>query len=563
MIDLDFLEVSDLFQGGVERDTDGDVTILPNREWMENNLWIRTKAGRVERFMLNPVQVELDNAVHRLAAEGRPIRLIILKARQMGSSTWTEAFGYGITRLNEHHSAGIIGNETENSNHLFSMFELYHQRDEGAPELKRHNRKALLYDDAHGSSVIVTTAQKANAATGHTNQFVHCSEVSKWRDANTTMDSLLPTIPKYIDNPHAMVVIESTAFGASGYFYNLWRSAMRKENDWTPLFFAWFDDPRYRMPVGSYSLAKIGVDPRYNLSTDEELILREEHGCDDEQLTWRRWTIDNDSGGDIEKFHQEYPATWREAFLASGRPRFSIPTLTRWAEDNVVEPIWIGDIDPRGTWVEGDENGFVHIWEWPDPNEEYAIGGDCCEGNADGDFSAATVIGKRSRRMVARIYGHLGEFESDAYGYRLQQVGYRYNTALLAPEINAYGLAVVEWLLKEKYPNLYYHTTKGEKGKKPLKKAGWRTQAGTKELLVSDLAAAIRDETIYVPCRDTIDELMGFMVLENGKTGNDPDDREAHDDLVIALGITIQALAFNMDSIYRNWNPAAVRRKKN
>jgi len=111
--------------------------------------------------------------------------------------------------------------------------------------------------------------------------------------------------------------------------------------------------------------------------------------------------------------------------------------------------------------------------------EEYVIGGDCAEGNADGDFSSATVMSRRRQMQVATVHGHLGEFESDAYGYRLQQMGYKYNTALIAPEINAYGLAVVEWLLKVKYPNLYYHTTSAEKNKKPLKKArlahaGWQ-----------------------------------------------------------------------------------------
>ena len=536
----------------------GEQTIIPDREWMEDHLWIRTKAGRIEPFRLNPTQVKIDLAIKKLQAEKKPIRVIILKARQMGSSTYTEALGYGVTRINGNHSAGIIGNETENSNHLFGMFELYHRKDEGAPQTQRHNRKALLYEESHGSQVIVTTAQKANAATGHTNQFVHCSEVSKWRDAGTTMDSLLPTVPKFNDNPNSIVVIESTAFGASGYFYNLWRAAIRGDNDWTPLFFAWYDDPRYRMPVGSTPLTDFGTHPRYNLHPGEEDGLRDECGCDDEQLTWRRWTIDNDSNGDIEKFHQEYPASWREAFLASGRPRFSIPVLTKWA-DNAKPPIWRGDINPKGEWVEGDENDFIKVWEWPVDGEEYVIGADCAEGNTDGDYSSGGVLGRRSRRRVATIHGHLGEFESDAYGFRLQQVGYRYNTALLAPEINAYGLAVVEWLLKAKYPNLYYHTTKGEKGKKPLKKAGWRTQVGTKELLVSDLAAAIRDETIEVFDIETIEELMGFMILDNKKTGADPEDKDAHDDRVIDLGIGLQALSFDMDAVFRNWNANAMR----
>ncbi len=545
-------------------------TIIPSRQWMEDNLYIRTKAGTIEPFRLNPVQIKILEKIHELRAAGKPLRLLILKARQMGCSTFFEALGYGITRLNKNHSAGIIGNEMENSNHLYGMYELYHRMDKGAPKKERHNRKALIFDEDHGSQVIVTTANKANAATGHTNQFVHCSEVSKWRDAGTTMDSLLPTIPKPADNPDAICAIETTAYGASGYFYRLWNQAVRGLNDWTALFFAWFEDPRYRMPVGAYPLDDFSKNVRYNSYIDrvddegkehigEERWLRDAHHCDDEQLTWRRWMIDNDANGDLDKFHQEHPATARESFLASGRPRFDIRILESW-ETAAREPIWQGDIDSTGSLREGDGD-FIRIWEHPEDGETYGIGADCAEGNADGDYSSATVLSRRGRRQVATIHGHLGEFESDAYGYRLSKVGYLYHAALIAPEINAYGLAVVEWLLKEKYPNLYYHTTKGEKAKKPLRKAGWRTQSGTKELMISDLAAAIRDEEITIFDSRTIDELIGYMILDNGKLGCDDSDKDAHDDRVIGVAIALQALAYNMDAVFRNWHSNVVKKR--
>jgi hypothetical protein len=560
-MDFDFDLAEDLF---VEIDQD---TILPDRKWMEEHLWISTKAGTIVPFRLNPIQIRIDEAIQEAKNAGKPLRFLILKARQMGCSTYAEALGYGITRLNKNHSAGIIGNEAENSNHLYSMYELYHRKDEGAPTKKRHNRKALLFEENHGSQVIVTTAMKANAATGHTNQFVHCSEVTKWRDAATTMDSLLPTIPKPVDNKNACCIMETTAFGATGYFYRLWTEAVKGNNGWMPLFYAWFEDPRYRMEVGSYPLNDVGTHPRYNEYVDriddkgkeqmgEETRLREEFGCTDEQLTWRRWMIDNDANGDLSKFHQENPATWREAFLSSGRPRFDIRILEQW-EEKAPDPIWVGDVNERGEFIEGDGD-HIKVWHWPEKGEEYVIGGDCAEGSEGGDYSAASVFSRRSRAQCAVIHGHLGEFESDAYGLRLQKMGFKYNTALIAPEINAYGLAVVEWLLKKKYPNIYYHTTKGEKGKKPLKKAGWRTQTGTKELLISDLAAAIRDETIEVNDIDTIQELIGYMILPNGKLGCDDSDEDAYDDRVIGVGVALQALAYDMDSVYRNWHDGVI-----
>ncbi|KKK82811.1 hypothetical protein LCGC14_2799660, partial [marine sediment metagenome] len=81
--------------------------------------------------------------------------------------------------------------------------------------------------------------------------------------------------------------------------------------------------------------------------------------------------------------------------------------------------------------------------------------------------------------------------------------GKHYHTALIAVERNAYGLAVVEYLLKENYPNLYHSESKGKEDKKISKQVGWHTNIATKPLLVSDLAAVIRDESID-PCEDFV-----------------------------------------------------------
>ena len=212
-----------------------------------------------------------------------------------------------------------------------------------------------------------------------------------------------------------------------------------------------------------------------------------------------------------------------------------------------------GTIDARGQLVEG-EVGSVRIWEHPIVGEEYVLGADCAEGVPGGDYSAGAVLRKSTRKQVASNHGHLGEIESDAYGHLLEYLGYHYNTALIAPEINAYGRAVVEYLLKRMYPKLYHRPSQGKEEVDYSNQVGWQTTSATKPVMISDLAAAIRDESIDIPERETVEELLGYLVLDNGKTGNDPEDANSHDDRVMRLAIAIQALNYVDAPPIKNWD---------
>ena len=103
-----------------------------------------------------------------------------------------------------------------------------------------------------------------------------------------------------------MVIIESTANGCED-FKDRWDAAVAGENDFEPVFFAWFENPDYAMPV------EPGIE-----WTAEERETRERYSLSWEQLRWRRWCIANNCGGSRDMFRQEYPANPDEAFLYSG-----------------------------------------------------------------------------------------------------------------------------------------------------------------------------------------------------------------------------------------------------
>lgn len=548
------------------------------REWIEANLKIRTKAGDVVPFRYNPIQVRLDEIVDELRAQGRLVRIIVLKARQEGVSTWAEARGYEYTRRNRYRSATIIGNDLENSQHLYGMYELFYERDESRLPTKKSNRKGLEYEPPHGSDVLVTTAIKANAGTGHTNQFLHMSEVAKWRNAKTTLLSLLQTLP---ETPDSVGIIESTAEGNTGEFKKRWDDAEAGRSEWYPVFFAWFDLPDYQMPVGRYPLDEFGLNPRYNAwladpdagVEAEEVVLRDTHGCSREQLTWRRWAIDNKCGGDVELFHQEYPSTPSEAFLGSGRPRFNVRFL-KAQEGNIKEPVFKGTLAwkddghvasetpmlyTRPVELVPSEQVYVRIWEHPQPGEAYVGGADArSESGKPNDFSAASFSHRATRRQVATIHGHL---ESDEYAYLLCRLGAYFNMAVIGVEINEHGWAVLNTLRKiYPAPYLFHQLIKGETAVKPTKRVGWHTNSATKPLMIDALAAHLRDQSVTIVDRMTLDELYGYQHLEGGGTGADPEDPEAHDDLVIGKAIALQVANYSAAEEIRGYNRAKHRR---
>ena len=108
--------------------------------------------------------------------------------------------------------------------------------------------------------------------------------------------------------PGTEVILESTANGATGEFYRLWRGALEGETEYLPIFLPWFVTPEYHR------------DPPedFQRSSEEELLV-EQHDLNDGQLYWRRLKIAE--GGEL-KFRQEYPATADEAFITAGKFEF-------------------------------------------------------------------------------------------------------------------------------------------------------------------------------------------------------------------------------------------------
>lgn len=504
-------------------------------------LKIRTKEGELKPLELNTMQRKIDAAIEAQLAVGKPVRLIILKYRQGGASTYTEGRIFHDTSMNKLTNSLIVAHEDKASTNLFNMSKLFYDElpAELRPMKKASNARELIFENPTPnlvekqknpglrSRIEIASANNMGAGRSATIHKLHASEVAFWRDAKTLMLGLMQAVP---NTPNTMVILESTANGIGDYFYTEWQRAVRGESDFVPLFFAWFEEPGYEMDV-----------PDNFRPTEAELKLMKDYPeITHRKLVWRRWAIANNCGGDEELFKQEYPSDDMEAFLVSGRPRFNVPVL----RDYLLQctPGTRGNLEGTGDRVQfvPDDNGYLEVWKHPNRHLDYYIGADVAKGLITGDYSAAPVYNSKYE-LSALWHGHM---EVDLYAEQLALLGRWYGQALIAVEENNHGLSVLN-KLKLIYDNLYYRTDYDKLNDEEKKELGWWSSEQTKRLAVDNMARLLREKKLDIKSKLLISECLTYVRDAKGATNAQ---EGSYDDTVMASAIILYVMeSYNME----------------
>lgn len=542
--------------------------------YADNNLWIRDKDGVMVIFRPNKAQKRLIDRVLELLHEGKPVRIIILKARQMGLSTAVEALIYWWVTTHKNITAMIIGHEDQSSKNLYNMFKRYYENCNPIfqPTRKYNTKQDLVFDVTDevkkkykdmgrphpglGSIIKTSTAQNTSAGRSDTVQIIHGSEVGEWVNGEDLVSSLMQTVPW---RPNTMIFLESTAKGIGNYFYKEWKAAVKGDSQFEPFFFPWWMHDEYELPTGALE---------YTEEEREIVELMQEAGCDEaacqRKIAYRRMK-ERDFVSNPLDLYQEYPSTAREAFLASGRPRFDIKALSlmeKLADKHAGEEKYYSLVQQADRTIAAieDEGSPLKVWTLPERGIDYVIGADTAEGVKGGDFCVADVIDTRTMQTVARWRGII---DPDLFGHMLDKLGRFYNYALMGVEINNHGLAVVQRLRDLFYPNLY-RREKGidENFEEPTSKLGWKTDVRTKPLMIDYLGEAIREG--YVKDYDPVfvEEAMSYVVDDAGRTNAE---EGSFDDTVIAKAIALQMYEWsnnNKADLHAVKPKAMVSRKK-
>lgn len=307
------------------------------------------------------------------------MRAVILKGRQQGCSTYTEARYYHKVTSEKGRRAYILTHEDSATTNLFDMAKMYHDNcpDDVRPSTGAANAKELLFDEL-SSGYKVGTAGSRGTGRGSTIHYFHGSEVAFWPNADTHVAGVLQAVP---DLPGTEIILESTSNGPQGVFYEIAMAAQRGEGDYQLIFVPWFWSAEYRKPA-----------PDGFTLTSEEERYKGQHGLDDGQMAWRRSKIVELGGA--HHFRREYPATVEEAFKAAAvgalwtqeiLDRTRVHETPRDATGTPLDMVRVVvAVDPSGgNGPDNDEVGIVcagratdgHAYVWLDASGKYSAEG--------------------------------------------------------------------------------------------------------------------------------------------------------------------------------------------
>jgi hypothetical protein len=452
-------------------------------------LRVRDKRGRLHPLVANAAQKEFER---RCGA-----RNIVLKARQMGISTWAAARFFLSTITRPGTLTVQVAHTQESAEEIFRMVHRFVENlplDLGCGALRRSrsNKRQLVFP-ALDSEYRVETAGDLNAGRGLTIQNLHCSEVARWgANAAEVLASLRAAVP-----PEGEIVLESTANGMGGCFYQEWLRA--PETGYVQHFFPWWMGEGYR--IGGRQgreLMLAGLD-------EEERRLVEAFGLDEEQIAFRR-QVRKDFGT---RAPQEYAEDAASCFLSIGSAVFDAARIERRMQQ-------VGEA------VEQRENGRLLVWLPAAGGRQYIMGVDAAGGGVDGDYACIQVIDRVSGLQCAELYGH---YTPEELARLVAGLGREYNQALAVVERNNPGHAVLAMLERvEEYEPLY----------REGRCAGWTTSAVTRPAMLEGFGAALAAAPERFMSRRLLEECRSFVRHGDGKIAAADG---AHDDAIMAMAM--------------------------
>ena len=566
--------------------------------WAAMFAYIKRKGGGTDvLFRLNRPQRKLIKRLEKMRKAGKPIRLILLKARQWGGSTAIQIY---MAWLQLVHEVGlnslIIAHQGTGSDEIKDMFdrmiksypvEMLHELGDAyapnEPKMVGVGKSGNIFRvPQRNCKIKIGTAERPNSCRGGDYNLVHLSEVAVWKetDGKKPEDIVRSACSGILLRPYTMIVYESTPNGVGNFFHKEYLAAKKGLSQFEAMFVAWFEIEQYELPFENeaekYEFAKKLFANRRNEEIKSD---REEPGT----YLWRLW----EKGATLEAIHwyvserskytnhgdmaSEYPSDDIEAFTYSGRKVFSSEDVEQF-RPACRAPRWIGEIygsaDEGEKAIEGlrfkkEADGRLFMWhdversDIEEVTDRYLVVVDVCKGHTkNADFADILVIDRLFMMdgeppvVAAEWHGHI---DMDKLAWKATQVAAYYNNALLVIESNTLetnntkGEAeYILTLIHEVYGRqLYARKQSAEDIRQGLpKKYGYHTNPLTKKVVIYNLKVVIR-ERLYIEREEAcLDEYLTYVETEN----NVFEAMEGyHDDRLMTRAIGMQVCYHEME----------------
>ena len=520
---------------------------------MENMLYIVDKKNQLVKFKLNEEQDQLLKHVEYCLENDLPIRMIVLKARQIGSTTFFTALGFWWAAMNRNVTYGIVAHLMKSAESIFQKCKVFYNNlpEEMQPATTQMSGEGITFDRKNGKGInskVQFATVNEGVFRGQTLSYLHLTECAFWEgNVQAIENSLAPTVSL---NPKTMVVRESTANGYN-FFKDDWDRAVQGKSDYKPFFFGWQDHSEYTLPA-----------PKGMVLTKKEEEIKERFNLTDDQIFWRRYQIDNNYGGNEVWFAQENPMTPEEAFVAAGAGVFDAETIVRGydgcEEADLVEIKSVPTFEKLMVWKKPEtytQKVYAQKSEWSYEKQAYeyvdtdlvieektyktlyTVGMDTSGMGAD--YNQIVVINNQTKEMVAR-YGKKSIAEEQLAMIAVE-IAEMYHNALIVPEVN-YSHEITNFILKLGYKNLYITENLARQDGNVIGAVqyGFKTTQKTKPAIISSLRSQLNANPNLIKDREFWYEAE-YYLLEDPTTNKMNASQGHHDDIIIAAAIAMYA----------------------
>ncbi len=588
--------------------------------WAATFVYIKNKDGGDDvLFRLTCPQRRFVSRLEELRKAGKPIRIVLLKARQWGGSTTSQLYMAWLQLI---HKVGlnslIIAHQGSGSDEIKDMFdrmikaypvEMLHRLgeayDANETKLVGVGKSGSIYRvPQRNCKIKIGTAERPDGCRGGDYSLVHLSEVGLWKatEGKKPEDIVRSACSGVLYKPYTMIVYESTANGTGNFFQREYDDAKKwvdgkKVSQFEAMFISWFDIEKYSLPVENIEEFATGLyNNRNNANVGSN---REESG----KYLWWLWKIgatleainwyvkERAKYNDHASMASEYPSDDIEAFVHSGTMVFDKYKVDTF-RDSCKEPRYIGDVYADGD--EGknalknlrfteDRQGLLWVWNLPeiDENEKitnrYLTVVDVGGRSSKADWSVIVVFDRLFMMdggkpvVVAQWYGHC---DIDLLAWKAAQIAAFYDNSLLVIESNTLETHDKERdvdgdqsqfilnQLKKVYPNLYARKQSEEDILQGLPtKYGFHTNVATKPMIISTLVKVVRENLYIERDKRCLDEYLTYEKKPNGSYGAVIG---KHDDLLMTRAIGLHVCFYEMElpKVVKRQHNVYVKRKK-
>lgn len=450
------------------------------------------KPGQLIPFILKEHQKDLFNTIKNNS------RIIILKARQLGTSTAIVGNLYHRTIMNPGTTTAIIGYNTQLTAELLDKIKTFYRStpDELKPTIHYDSKWEVSFPRIDSKILVLPSTE--NVGRGYTLSNCHVTELQSWENQEEKMITLEAAVPI-----NGKLIVEGTPLGMGNYYHRLWMG----DNDYVKKEYGWWC---------GYSREEI------------EIIKRR---------------LNNPM-----KFAQEYGLQ----FLTSGLAVFDEKKIQEHRK-NILK---VGDtVKDDGQVYKVEEIDGWRIYKKPKPDHFYCLGGDVAEGLEGGDYSVGIIWDRTTGEEVAFYRKYI---PADTFGKKLNDMGRVYNNALMVVEINNHGLTTITALKNLLYPSFYFRPDKIETmGQSTGDRLGWKTTRVTRPILIDDFDKAFREDVLIIHSKELLDEMTVFVYDKNGDMNSQPG---FNNDCIFAGAIGLQGFKIlsstKLEQIdYRNFLP--------